>query len=163
MNFAILILDYETYAIEGGHFGHYEICNLNQSYLPFDISVHEALDFGSVIFKYSQTNDTLFEATVVWRGIGSIIYPSYILSAGTFKNTMNIIPKPDSLEMFDYYLDFDKTALKLKGDTVWSAIDNLDIVSDFSQEIFNAGIFLYPPTLGGNISDYTKWIVFLCR
>ena len=163
MNFAILLLDLETYNLEGGHFANYEICKLNELNLPFDISVHEPLDFGGIVFKYSQTNDTLFEATVVWRGAGSIIYPPYFLSTNTFKSTTNTVPKPDSLEIFEYFLDFDKDVLRLKCDTVWSAIDNLDIVSDFSQKIYKAGIFLYPPSVGGFSLTSAKWIVFLCR
>lgn len=163
MNIAILVLNYETYSLEGGHFANYEDCNDKDSNLPFDVSVHEPLDFGSIIFKYSQTNDTLFQATVVWRGLGSIIYPSHLLFADTFKVVTNNTPEPDSIEIFEYFVDFDKNILKLKCDTVWSAINNVDIVSDFSQESFKTGIFLYPPSVGGFNPKSAKWIVFLCR
>jgi hypothetical protein len=163
MNLAILVLDFESYSLEGGYFNTYEICNNCNSNLPFDIYIYEPLDFGGIIFKCSQTNDTLFRATVVWRGIGSIIYPSYFLPADTFQITNNVIPKPDSLELFEYFLNIDKSTLKLKSDTVWFAINNLDIVIDFSQELFKAGIFLYPPSVGGFSPKAAKWIVFLCR
>jgi hypothetical protein len=163
MNFAILVLDYETYTPEGGHFANYEICNNNDTNLPFDIYVSEPLDFGGIIFEYSQTTDTLFRASVIWRGVGSIISPSYLLPADTFKMTTNTIPKPDSLEIFEYFLNYDKDELALKCDTVWLAIDNLDIVRDFSQKLFNAGVFLYPPSVGAFDPKSAKWIVFLCR
>jgi hypothetical protein len=163
MNFAVLVLDYETYTLEGGHFANYEIFNKDESNLPFDIYVQEPLDFGGITFMYTQTNDTLFTATVVWRGVGSITYPSYFLPADTFKIISNTVPKPDFLEIFEYFLDSDIDKLELKGDTVWSAIANLDIVNDFSQENFKAGIFLYPSSVGGFDPKSTKWIVFLCR
>jgi hypothetical protein len=163
MNFAILVLDYETYTLEGGHFVNYEICNSNDTNLPFDIHVSEPLDFGGIIFEYSQTTDTLFRATVIWRGVGSIIYPSYLLPPDTFKINTNTITKPDSLEIFEYFLNYDKDELTLKCDTVWLAIDNLDIVRDFSQKLFKAGVFLYPPSVGGFDPKSAKWIVFLCR
>ncbi len=77
--------------------------------------------------------------------------------------TSGVTTKLDSLELFEFFIDIDKSTLKLESDTVWFAIDNLEIVINFSQELFKAGIFLYLPSVGGFSPKSAKWIGFLCR
>lgn len=163
MNFALLVVEGETYKLESGHFAHYELCNnCGKDSLPFDITVLGAMNFDLFTIKYSLTSDTLFIALAYLDNSHShaIVYPEIFLPPDTFKVTNNIVQKPDSIEYFGYFTGMDKTTLKLKTDSVWTAINSLDIVNDFGQKDFQIGFFRFPESLYMNDA---KWVVFLCR
>ena len=162
MNFAVLTVDEETYTLDGGKFSHYQLCNnCGTDTLPFDISILAGRNFDIITIKYSLTYDTLFSALAYLDSHPHYIsHPKFILLPDTFKLMENIVQKPDSVEYFGHFHGIDKTTLSLKSDSVWNAINSLDIVNDFSQANYQVGFFIFRnnPTYEG-----PEWVVFLCR
>lgn len=162
MNLTILIVDYQTYDLEGGNLLHYNLCiDSDSSSLPFLIEFDSPGDSGGIVFKYSQTNDTLFAASIWWMGLGEIIYPRYFLSPDSFRNINKSIQKPETSEYFDYWLFLSQATLEAKTDSVWKSIKFLDIVNDYGIKMFRVGFYLYTPSVGLFNPDPAKWIVFL--
>ncbi len=164
MNLAILILDFQTYEFEKGHFSIHEPCeNCDVDSLPFEIIYQEPGDFGYIIFIYTETQDTLFYADIVWDGRGEMVYPDKFLSADSFQTIQTTIQNPLSIEYFDYLSVIDDSTFKVKANSAWNSVKSLDIVEDFSQHPYRIGIYLYPPAVGVFIPSIAKWVVFLYR
>lgn len=161
LNLAVLVVDYDSYIFEGGNMSYYEKCTCSPDSLPFVPLYIPPGDFGSMAFALSHTGDTIFDATIVWMGMGGILYPSEFSMQWPFQYQDLTMIQPQ-LEYFD--LTGQKTndpVFMQKADSAWDAVDSLIITSFFADYNYKAGIYMYPPTVGMFDPTVAKWIVFL--
>ena len=153
LNFATLIVDYDTYNFEGGNLSYYQICNscTNDS-LPFDIVFNPPGDFGDITYRIQTTFDTVFFGTIVWAGTGQMYYPNNFDLNYPFNTSDTLIEKPINIEYFGINGTKvnDDTSFIQKADSAWDKIDSLEITKLFAEKNYKAGIFLYAPTVGPN-------------
>ena len=162
VNIAILLMDFQTYEFEGGSFSHYPLCvNCDLESLPF-VATFGGWDMPPLLFLYPPENDTIFFAYSVWMGTGRIHIPNEFASPESFPPTQFSQDKPQSSEYFNYWGQSSPDTLA-ETDTVWTAIQNLDIVNEFAKKTYRVGFYLYRPTEGVFDPNPAKWIVFLYR
>ena len=164
-NFAFFVVDYSTYNFEGGYFNKFPYQpGYDSTSIPFTITYHSPSDFGDILFTYSATNDTIFAATILWRGIGKITFPDTINPASefTYDSTLNITPLSVS---YINYVSFEDTSFIPRADSAWAAVNKLSILKEFGKEgnTFRIALYLYAPAVGGFDLGKAKWIVFLYR
>jgi hypothetical protein len=161
LNLAVLVLDYQTYAFEQGHFSVHPLCDsCDIDSLPFNIQYHSPGDFGDITFFYNHTGDTLFSGTIIWMGGGKINYPDSFISGSVFEIDSTPAPSPASLQ--HYYFDMPVFS-QGQADSVWEQVRYLRILKEFAVYPYRAGIYLYPPAVGAFDPSQAKWIVFVLR
>ena len=164
MNVGVLLLDYQTYSLEGGNLSHYRSCGgCGADSLPFLVQVTEPMDFGGILFQHPTTGDSLFAATVIWMGTGRVLYPREFVPSDSFGVVCDGVPEPPDPERYDYFVFLSDDAMIAKTDSAWQAVQSLDIVDAFSQGDFRVGYFLYPRAVGMFAPGLAKWVVFLYR
>lgn len=162
MNLAIIVLDYQTFDLLGGHFSIHPACaDCDKEDLPFAITYNSPGDFGDILIRYSATQDTLFFAEIIWMGLGSIHVPNMFVPADSLKQTQADILDPISTEYFEFSLAMPDSILRPKADSAWQSIKQLQIVNQFSDHAYRMGIYLYPPSVGVFNPQYAQWIIFL--
>jgi hypothetical protein len=163
LNLATFIVDYDTYAFEGGHIGYYQLCNeCTTDSIPFLIDYDSPGDFGGINFSIQHTLDTIFKATIIWMGTGQIYYPESFSTDFPFTDSSAFVPMPADIEIYnaDGLKLTDSSSLHY-ADTVWGAIDSLVVSNLFAEVGFKAAIYLYPPTVGAFDPSVAKWVVWL--
>lgn len=166
MNLAILLVDYETYELRGGHVSHYYPCvGGEDAGLPFESYWVPPIDFGSITFVYAAVGDTVFDATIIWSGSGHIYYPDTFFEPDTFSIEHTRIELPQAVEYFDYSgqpSTPDQDTLE-RTQSVWDTVNNIDILHAYAKEPYKVGFFAYTPSVGiGNPSEW-RWVVFVFR
>jgi hypothetical protein len=163
MNLAILVVDYQSYVFEGGYFSRYPICiSCDQDSLPFVITSAVPADLGSVTIQYAPTGDTLFFATIIWAGKGRILFPDTLFPPEMFQELPTMVAKPSTVEYLEK-LWLDSSTVIAKTDSVWFAVQSLDITNDFALHPFRVGFYFYAPAIGEFDPNPAKWIIFLYR
>jgi len=173
INVATLLVDFETYEFEGGNLRAFALDKASDAdSLPFIVSYVHPCDFGSILFQFDQSADTIFYGTIIWHGEGEIYIPEKILPADSFRKSSDNIKEPVSIIHFEYIslpllngLAEDSTFhIEEKADSAWAVVKELEITRQFSAYNYRVGIYLYPPSVGAFISSRAKWIIFLyCR
>jgi len=162
MNLAILALDFQTYALKGVNLEYYRPGRGScPDSLPFDPDFRPTWDFGSILFRYSLTGDTLFSAGIVWMGRGKIRYPASFTSPDSFCVCEDEIAQPPDPRRYQFYARPPREVLIAKTDSAWAAVSSLDIVHAFAEGPFRIGYYLYPPVVGMFDPAAAMWIVFL--
>lgn len=162
VNIATLIVDYVTYNFEGGNISYYSCPDCPTDSIPLTIDYDPPLDFGEITFKLSSSNDTVFNATIIWMGTGQIYKPNEFSTQSPFINTNTAVAKPNDLRFIYYDGDvFTNPSLINRANLAWNSIDSLEILKMFADQGFKAAIYLYPPTLGMFDPNVAKWIIFL--
>lgn len=120
-------------------------------------------DFGGVSLKYAELNETFFEGTIHWMGLGQMQYPEQLDSADAFQTISNAVPMPNAsllatvaYDEFAYYPD------PMPYAALWSAVENLQVVAQYrvSNPQSTVNIFLYTPSVGmGNPEDWDYFII----
>ena len=161
LNFAIFIVDADTYAFEGGTLSYYAPCGgCAEDSLPMRIREGDG-DFGWILFSYASTGDTLFAANMAWMGPKDIQYPHAFVPPDSFE-TLEPVTQPTNVERFQSSeTHFSAEAMAAATDSVWSVISSLDLVHAFAGRKLRVGYFYYP--FCGNDFPGAKWVVFLCR
>lgn len=147
-------------------FNYYNICTTctNDS-LPFNVAKK---DFEFITFRIQNTNDTVFNALMVWMGTGCIYYPFNdcfdtlaCYHTTPFTPTTNHVQKPDTIDYFNAGggKTNDSTFI-IHADSAWYAIDSLLVTNQFAAYDFKVGIFSYYRSTGG-YNTPPDWIVFL--
>jgi hypothetical protein len=162
LNLAVLIVDAETYVFEGGTLSYYAPCNhCADDSLPVEIQEAHEGDFGSILFSYPQTGDTLFAALLGWMHPYHIEYPHAFSPPDSFAICEPLL-QPTSVERFELSGRNLSTAFMVAAtDSVWSVISPLDITHALAVRKMRVGYLLYP-YFGLHGYD-AKWVVFLCR
>ena len=127
VNIATLKVDFDTYAFEGGNMAYYHCEDCNNDSIPLLIEYIEPGDFGGITFTLSPSIDTIFDATIIWGGDGTIQYPSF---SNYTPIGENYTEKPNNIRLL--YMDrmpIEQDYLLEKIDSVWAVVDSLDITS----------------------------------
>ncbi len=150
----LLKVDYITNTFEGGKEFNYS----NQtSTFTIRTEYQSPGDFGGIQLYYQELNSKLFDGSIVWAGLGHILYPTSFLPPSAFNtiNTLVAVPQP----FFENVFNPNNTIYTY--DAVWSSVAYLEKVNQYRSSNPNATvkIFLYTPSVGiGNPSDW-KWIL----
>jgi hypothetical protein len=117
-------------------------------------------DFGSVKIIYQELNETLFDGTIVWSGLGQMNYPQNLLNANQFDTVMTtdyVAPSAGFVNIFNP----DNTTYSYNE--VWTSVQSLVKVRQYLYSNPNASVklFLYTPSVGiGNPAEW-DWIIFM--
>jgi len=162
----MLICDYETSEFEEGIVLNVPLCaGCDSIGFPFDIFYQSPGDFGWIQFNYTETNDTIFYATIVWMGQGSITYPTNFLPADSFSVEAGNASDPDSIYYSSSWGDTiieDETFLQSAA-AAYENIRQLSVVHQFANYPYKIIAFMYTPTVGATDLTVAKWIFFLYR
>ena len=165
-SFGMLICDYETSEFEEGIVLNVPLCaGCDLIGFPFDIFYQSPGDFGWIQFNYTETNDTIFYATIVWMGQGSITYPTNFLPADSFSVEAGNASDPDSIYYWSSWGDIiieDETFFQSAA-AAYENIKSLSIVHQFADYPYKIIAFMYTPTVGATDLTVAKWIFFLFR
>ncbi len=163
LNFACLVVDYDSYEFEGGNLAYYQQCeNCTEDSIPFQILVNYPMDFGNITYRVQNTLDTVFFATIIWMGTGQIYHPDEFNMSYPFSIINNQVEKPGNIEYYDKYGSkvYTDSAFIQSADSAWEKIDSLGITKLFSDHNYKVGIYLYPPSVGMFNPETAKWIIF---
>jgi hypothetical protein len=163
LNFATLIVDYDTWDFEGGNLSYYQQCeNCTEDSIPFEILVSYPGDFGSITYKIQYTLETVFYASIIWMGSGQIYHPENFTLSYPFNTTNHLVEKPGHIEYYDKYGTkvYSDSAFIKAADTAWQKIESLTITRLFSENNYKVGLYLYPPYVGIFSPEAAKWIIF---
>ena len=153
----MLKVDYTTHAFEGGtefnFSGHTDNFTIINEYV-------EPSDFGSVKLTYKELNETLFDGTIHWMGLGEMTFPKKLKSPKEFEFTIT--------QDFVYPINgfenvFNPQNQKYEYDKVWSSVQNIMKVREYliANPEQKVKVFLYTPSVGeGDPLDW-DWIVYL--
>lgn len=150
----LLKVDYTTNTFEGGKEFYYS----NQtSTFTIRTEYQPPIDFGGIQLYYQELNSKLFDGTIVWSGLGHILYPTSFLPPSAFNpiNTFVAVPQP----VFENVFNPNNSVYSYED--VWSSVAYLEKVNQYRNSNPNATvkIFLYTPSVGiGNPADW-KWIL----
>lgn len=153
----VLKVDYTTNAFEGG-----KELTFTKPTTTFTISnqYQPPGDFGSIKLIYQELNETLFDGTIHWMGLGQMNFPASLQPSSEFNvvTTKNIVYPVNGFqnvfnphnETYDY-------------SPVWMSIMPLVKVREYLKSNPNqtVKIFLYTPSVGvGNPADW-DWIIYM--
>lgn len=162
VNIATLIVDFDTYEFEGGNLSTYVCEDCNYDSIPLHIEFDEPGDFGGMIFTLAPTSDTLFDATIIWMGLGEISKPNDFTYTSPFSESTILTQQPEDLRLLDFDGELlDQPYLLEKIDSVWDVVDSLEITKNFSENGFETLIYFYPPAIGMIDPTVAKWVIFL--
>ncbi|MBT3230141.1 MAG: T9SS type A sorting domain-containing protein [Candidatus Marinimicrobia bacterium] len=165
VSFGLFIVDYQSKEFEQGTILNYPACvDADTVFIPMELEVQPAADFGYTIMTYPCTGDTVFHGTYVWMGLGEIFAPDSFISADSFYVQEDSIREPQSLQHWrETGVPLVDTLEIQAADSAWNAIKNLNVVSQFAHYPYQVIIYRYPPSLGALDPSVAKWIVFLYR
>lgn len=153
----ILKVDYNTNVFEAGKELSFSENAANMSVTTDYVAPG---DFGSLKLTYDEINETLFDGTIVWNGLGQMNYPQNLLQADEFEIvTTNDFVFPGS----GFENVFNPDNVIYDYNVSWSAIQSLVKVREYLYSNPNATvkIFLYTPSVGvGNPAEW-DWIFML--
>ncbi len=156
---ALLKVDYLTNTFEGG------------TELNFDPSISFTIysvynppgDFGDIQLYYQELDELLFDGTIIWMGLGERSYPSSLMDPNDFSTIDSALQIPDTADfekvMYAQYA-FYPDSINYTG--IWTAIDQLEIVSNYRSSNPNEAIhlFLYTPSVGiGDPADWDWYVI----
>lgn len=156
-NVLVLKVDYNTNQFEGGKELSFTTTTSNMTINNQYVS---AGDFGSIKLKYQELNETLFDGTIVWSGLGQINYPQNLLNANQFDRVMTadfVTPTAGFENVFN------PNGSTYNYNTIWTSVQSLVKVRQYLNSNPNATvkIFLYTPSIGiGNPAEW-DWFIFI--
>lgn len=157
---ALLKIDFLTNTFEGGkqfEFAPSSSFTISSTYNPPG-------DFGDVQLYYSELDEIMFDGTIHWMGLGGMSYPTEIAMPEDFATVGDALPLPSESEFQKVmYVDYAYYPDAIDYESIWNAINNLEIVSSFRESNPNGDIhlFLYTPSVGvGNPEDW-DWYIFM--
>jgi hypothetical protein len=156
-NVLVLKVDYNTNQFEGGKELSFTTTTSN---MTVNNQYVAAGDFGSIKLKYQELNETLFDGTIVWSGLGQINYPQNLLNANQFDRVMTadfVTPTAGFENVFN------PNGSTYNYNTIWTSVQSLVKVRQYLNSNPNATvkIFLYTPSIGvGNPAEW-DWFIFI--
>ena len=165
VSFGLFVVAFQTKVFEEGVLLNYPTClEVDTVSLPLELEVQPAADFGYTIMTYPCTGDTVFHGSYVWMGMGQIYKPNSFIPADSFYVQEDSIPQPASAQYWqEDGMPLQEPSEIQAADSVWSAIQNLHLVSQFARYPYQAVIYLYHPSWAPLEPSTSKWIVFLYR
>jgi hypothetical protein len=156
-NVLVLKVDYTTNQFEGG-------TELTFTDTSSDMTITNQYvppaDFGSIKLTYQELNETLFDGSMVWAGLGQVNYPQNLLDSNQFERTMTadyVTPAAG----FENVFNPDNTSYNYNA--IWTSVQSIIKVRQYLYANPNATvkIFLYTPSVGvGNPAEW-DWFIFM--
>lgn len=116
---------------------------------------------GTLTLKYGDNKDTIFSGTEITNGQGKVIYPSsFDNSIFYFKLQGTTVTKPSNDRFQVLYHDLPEA---IQYDSVWKAVSNLEIVSNYVSKNPSSkiGLFLFRPSVVEvNPGDWKWFLIF---
>lgn len=156
-NVLLLKVDYNTNTFEGGK----ELTFTTPSPTMTVINEYVApSDFGSIKLIYQELNETLFDGTIVWNGLGEMTYPQNLLDANQFERVLTTDYVTPSAG-FENIFNPDNTTYDYEP--IWTSVQGLVKVRQYLTSNPNATvkIFLYTPSVGIGNPEEWDWIIML--
>ncbi len=163
VNLATLILDFENYTFEGGHMAYYVCPGCATDSVQYFVDYMPPGDFGGITFTLNEGQDTFFDGSIIWSGMGQIYYPDNFILDYPFTYVNETVPEPADIKFLDINgdkMEEDSWLYPLK-EAVWQAVDTLSITHIFAAENYKALVYFYAPSVGVLDPSVAKWIVFL--
>lgn len=153
----MLKVDYTTHAFEGGT--EFNFLKMADNFTIINEYV-EPSDFGSIKLIYKELNETLFDGTIHWMGLGKMTFPERLKPAKDFElvGTKDIVYPKNGFENV-----FNPNNQKYEYDKVWLSVQRLAKVREYlyANPDQKVKLFLYTPSIGvGDPLDW-DWIVYL--
>jgi hypothetical protein len=166
MNFAVLQIDFLTYAFEAVSVCHYEKCpnDCDIDSLPLYMYWDPSWDYAWVYFYYKYDTSLLFKASIHWMGTGQIYYPNNFIHGSNLTYGNDVIPLPADAQYFNTtiagnYCTWDE--YKDRAHRAWEAIDSLNLTIEFAKKPFYVGLYAYSRTEGLFNPVNADWIIFM--
>ena len=154
----MLKVDYTTNTFEGG-----TILGFSRQTENFTITNKYVSpgDFGSVKLIYKELNQTLFEGSIHWMGLGKMTFPEKLEPASSFEHVITEdIRYPSGFEDV-----FNPDNRELDYEMPWYSVQGLVKVREFLADNPDQKVkmFLYTPSVGeGDPKDW-YWVIYLKR
>lgn len=156
----LLKVDLLTNTFEGGK----ELFFPDNENFTISTVYHPPGDFGDITLNYDEVNMPIFAGGIIWMGLGEITYPESMDAPEEFTLTQTEaeMPAPSEFALV-YYEEFANYPEVIDYESIWDAVDNLNLVKLY--RIINpqakVNLFLYTPSVGiGDPADW-DWIVIL--
>jgi hypothetical protein len=166
----IFVVDHTDLAFDGASISQHEDPLPGALGLPFEIEYHSPGDFGSITIRHLRSREMLFDASIVWNGLGKIDYPTDWMDPRRF----DLAPTPASMpERIDWIRNgrMERVAVddllrsgeeaESRVEAAWEAIAGLDLVGWFLEHDCRVGAYHYGPRQGMYDPEPAKWIFFL--
>lgn len=156
----LLKVDFTTTALEGAK---ELIFEGNSENFTINYDYQAPGDFGNIRLMYQELNEAIFDGSIIWMGTGEMAFPDSLISAENL-NTIDApveIP-PAALFQNVMYDEFAYYPEDIDYATIWDAIDNLELVSEYRANNPNStiNVFLYTPSVGvGNPLEWDYFII----
>ncbi len=181
-NIVTLMLNYKTFAFEGGNLSGYDCIDCQNDTMPLKCYAKLPVDYGAMYFSFISTNDTVFYSTLLWMAVGTIVKPTPFTNTGIFENGNILADQPATYRMVDPFVNTSPlvylggfqflNSIEIKTekaarqkDTIWNQIDSLKVLQFFHTKNYHAIALPYHPAHGWSNPDdqldYSKWIVIL--
>ena len=160
-NNSILMLkvDFSTYAFEGGKKTEFST-NISCDSIPVVEYVQSPGDIGSSLLKFIPTDDSLFFGSIIWMGVGSMIYPSDMSMDFTEGDCSASLP---SASQFQHIGNYTKDIIdSSKYEKIWATISKLEVMSEYNSQS-KIGIYLYVSSVGPGDASEWDWFVFFFK
>ena len=160
-NTLILIkVDYLTYNFEG----YYEIpideFNYSNDSIPLSVDYKPPGDFGSIELTYNNSI-SVFNGTIVWMGLGQILYPE------NFQNTKNLEQISTNIELPNdlNYIELNQNNVEYgyPVDSIWESINSFEIIETYIQSTPGISVLLYTPGVGIGDPNYWDYILLMTK
>lgn len=156
---ALLQVDYLTNVFEGGAELMFSVDKDSLDTIPIQVDYKSPGDFGNITLYYQPTDEMIFDGGVIWMGTGQINYPKNFMSDEEFDVLETPMELPDVSEFQIIFYNLSDSPIDYAS--IWSAINNLEIVEDYLKYNKKIGLFLYTPSVGvGNPAEW-DWFVIL--
>ncbi len=155
----LLKVDFLTNTFEGGK----EISFDSNANFTISHDYNPPGDFGDIQLYYQELDELIFDGTIVWMGLGLRSFPSSLMGPNDFSQTSTGLPLPDTTLfenlMYDTYAYYPDS---INHQSIWNAIGQLEIVSEYriSNPSEPIHLFLYTPSVGvGDPADWDWYII----
>lgn len=153
----VLKVDYLTNEFEGGK---ELIFDDDSSAMTLNNEYVQPADFGSLKLTYAELNETIFDGTIVWNGLGQMTFPQNLLTANQFERVLTadyIVPASG----FENVFNPDNTTYDYGS--VWLNVQGLVKVREYllSNPTATVKLFLYTPSVGIGNPEEWDWIIIM--
>jgi hypothetical protein len=120
-------------------------------------------DFGNIKLFYHPLNELIFDGSIIWLGLGEMVFPESMISVENLNTIDNSMAMPcTSLFQNVIYDEFAYYPDDMDYATIWEAINDLELVSEYRTNNPNGtiNVFLYTPSVGvGNPLDWDYFMI----
>jgi hypothetical protein len=189
LNFALLVLDYETLQFKAGYIETHKPCQYGAPLMSDEALVLKGYDILNRTYNADTSNNSiqqvgilsLFEiypgdtgsvvvfdacnglelfAGIIGMGAGYQIYPIHAIKPTAFKYESGAIIQP---QRFDVITGVETTYDLAGFGMAWNSVQSLNIVHDFAEFPYNVFIYLYGPAVYAFRPSEAEWVIFLYR